>query len=123
MGLVRVRTRNACAGSRWHSGLRARDNGPVLGGRLRFAGSVRWGLGLIAAACLLVPATAPADLVRLGDIDVTQLASAVNHSPVQPAGQPAPTLTPAERHALAAQISKKDRGRIWIAVVTPVNPQ
>jgi hypothetical protein len=84
---------------------------------------VTWGLGVIVAACLLLPMTATADLIRLGDIDVSQLASALKRSPVQTAGHPDPTLTSTERSALAAQINKKDRGRISIAVVTPVNPQ
>ncbi len=96
----------------------------VTGGRWRFVASFGWRLGLLLAAVLIVAASASADaLVRIGDVDVAGLAKALESKPVQVAGSPDPTLSRSERQSLAARIKKEDPGRIWIAVISPFDPQ
>ena len=70
---------------------------------------------------LAIASPAAAVLVRVGDISVGSLVNALKRAPVQLAGKPNPTLTAGQVRALRARIARKDRGRIWMAVVTPID--
>ena len=75
----------------------------------------------VVVSTLAIASPAAAILVRVGDISVGSLVNALKRAPVQLAGKPNPTLTAGQVRALRARIARKDRGRIWMAVVTPID--
>jgi hypothetical protein len=96
----------------------------VTGGRLRLSGSIGRGFALLVATVVIAaPAASAGDVVTIGDVDVAALGKSLPSNPVQAAGKPDPTLSRSQRTSLAARIKKKDPGRIWIAVVSPFDPQ
>ena len=86
---------------------------------------VRAGTGRILWAAvglgLITPAAAVAALISVGGISVSELAGGLQQSPVQQRGHPNPQLTAAQVRKLDARIRSRDRGRIWIAVLTPLS--
>ena len=70
---------------------------------------------------LIAPALATAALISVGGINVSSLADALQQSPVQQRGHPRPALTAGQVRALAARIHQRDPGRIFIAVVSPLD--
>jgi Short C-terminal domain len=79
---------------------------------------------LIAALItVFAVSSAPAALISVGGIRVQELANALQSSPVQTRGKPDPTLNAAEVRSLERRINQRDRGRIRIAVVSPLSEQ
>jgi hypothetical protein len=78
---------------------------------------------LVALLGLVLAGTAAADLLSVGGISVSELADALQQSPVQLRGHPDPGLAKAHVRALDARIRARDPGRIWIGVVSPLNEQ
>jgi hypothetical protein len=70
---------------------------------------------------LIAPALATAALISVGGINVGDLADALQQSPVQQRGHPRPALTAGQVRALAARVHQRDPGRIFIAVVSPLD--
>src|SRR4051794_35967740 len=70
---------------------------------------------------LIAPALATAALISVGGINVGNLADALQQSPVQQRGHPRPALTAGQVRALAARIHQRDPGRVFIAVVSPLD--
>jgi hypothetical protein len=97
--------------------------GVMLRARGARAASLALALALATGALLTMAATAGAELVRVGDIGVRQLARAIKRDPVALAGHPDPTLSRGHVSALRSQIANRDPGRIRIAVVSPLTQQ
>jgi hypothetical protein len=76
---------------------------------------------LVAALLALCTASAGAEVVVINGISLPPLARALVREPVQLRGTPQPTLTHAQVLSLRALIEARDRGRLWIAVVTPMS--
>ena len=83
-------------------------------------GRIIWAAVLLG---LVLASTAAADLISVGGISVSELADALQQSPVQTRGHPDPGLSKAEVRRLDARIKARDPGRIWIAVVSPLSEQ
>jgi hypothetical protein len=71
---------------------------------------------------LALASTAAADLISVGGISVSELSTALRSSPVQQRGHPEEKLSQKEIRSLDARIHRRDPGRIWIAVVSPLSP-
>lgn len=84
---------------------------------------VRRCLGLLLTALAVGVPCASAALTSVGGIDVQALADSLQSNPVAVRGSPDPTLSAAAIKSLSARIAARDRGRIRIAVVSPVSVQ
>jgi hypothetical protein len=82
-------------------------------------GGRRFLLGLLVASAGVLPAVAIASIERVA---VSSVAQALQSQPVQVVGAPSFSLSPPEVRALRAEISRKDPGRIWIAIVPSLSP-